>query len=76
MLYCIPIYRQKYKTQKCKKVHVKQWTDESVNTLKACFECTEWDLLFDDEVCLDKNPVASKYFHEWLLEEFAVHVKR
>ena len=55
MLYCIPIYRQKYKTQKCKKVHVKQWTDESVNTLKACFECTEWDLLFDDEVCLDDN---------------------
>lgn len=62
MLYCMPLYAQKLKSQKCKEINVKQWSDDSLDTLRACFDCTDWDVLLDDCQNLDENvSVCSAY---------------
>ena len=55
MLYCMPSYRQKLKTQKCRNVQIKQWSHDNVESLRGCFDCTDWDVLYDDCADLDSN---------------------
>ena len=55
MLYCLPTYKQKFKSQSCRKIQVKQWSDENVDLLRSCFECTDWDILYDANASLDEN---------------------
>ena len=55
MLFCMPSYKQKLKTQNCKTVQIKQWSDESIDSLRACFDCTNWDTLLDDNTDIDTN---------------------
>lgn len=43
----IPQYRQKLKCQKPARKMVKDWRNNTTETLKACFDCTDWDTLLD-----------------------------
>ena len=43
----IPKYRQKLKRQKPTTRRVKVWTNDTTETLRACFDCTDWDVLLD-----------------------------
>jgi hypothetical protein len=55
MLYCLPSYVQKLKSQTSKTICVRKWSDECINTLKSCFDCTVWEELYDDGCELDQN---------------------
>jgi hypothetical protein len=62
MLYCLPSYVQKLKSQTSKTICVRKWSDECINTLKSCFDCTVWEELYDDGCELDQNvDVCSSY---------------
>ena len=64
MLYCLPAYVQKLKSESCKKIQVKEWSAESIDTLKACFDCTAWDVLCDESCDLEENvEVCSSYIN-------------
>ena len=64
MLYCMPSYVQKLKTELCKKIKIRQWSDENVECLKACFDCTDWQVLYDEGCELDYNvDVCSSYIN-------------
>lgn len=54
MLFCMPIYRQKLKREKCKEITVRDWSSDC-SELKACFECTDWSVLYDDNCDIDTN---------------------
>ncbi len=45
MLLLIPEYRQKLKTIKAKTGTVKSWSEDAIETLRGCFECSDWDLV-------------------------------
>lgn len=51
----MPLYRQKLKAQSCKTIEIKQWSDENVDKLRGCLECTEWDTLLHDMSDLDHS---------------------
>ena len=58
----MPSYRQKLKTQKCRNVQIKPWSHYNVESLRGCFDCTDWDVLYDDSADLDSNvDVCSGY---------------
>ena len=58
MVHLIPTYRQKLKL--CKPVVriSKQWTNEAVENLQACFDCTDWDVFRSATNCLDEYTEA------------------
>ena len=49
----VPEYRQKLKRETSGAHHVRLWVRDSSKALKGCFECTDWQVLFDG--CSD-NP--------------------
>ena len=55
MLYCIPTYIQKLKSHKPHTIRVRQWDNSSIETLKACFDCTCWNVLYDNDDELEHN---------------------
>ena len=55
MLYCLPTYVQKLKSNPCKQITIKQWSEDNTDTLKDCFECTDWDVLYDECNDLEYN---------------------
>ena len=55
MLLCLPTYVQKLKSEKCKVINVKQWSETNIDMLKACFDCTDWEVLYDDSSNLNEN---------------------
>lgn len=64
MIFCMPTYVQKLKVEKWKKIEIKQWSDESIDNLKACFDCTDWNALIDESCDLDYNvDVVSCYIN-------------
>ena len=62
MLHCIPKYKPKYKDQKPISITVSQWNEDSINNLRGCFDCTDWDTLFNDAESIETNAdVISEY---------------
>ena len=61
-IHLIPSYKPKIQTDPVVKKRVKVWTTESVEELKGCFECTDWNILIDacDNVS-DATDVISSY---------------
>ena len=58
----MPAYRPKIQTDPVVKKRVKVWTPESVDALKGCFECTEWNVLLDScESVNEATDVISGY---------------
>ena len=55
MLFCMPAYKQKLKSGQCNTITFKEWSDESIEMLKACFDCTMWDVLFESSCDLEYN---------------------
>ena len=46
-VYLIPSYQPKIQCEPVVKKTVKCWSNESVEELKGCFDCTDWDLFLD-----------------------------
>jgi hypothetical protein len=55
MVHLIPTYKQKLKTEKTEERVILQWTDEAIDSLKGCFDCTLWDNLYDQDASLEHN---------------------
>ncbi|KAM3866909.1 uncharacterized protein ACN63O_008607 [Diretmus argenteus] len=57
MLLLIPKYRQKLKSTKVTTKTVKSWSSANIDTLRACFECTDWDVFCPgaDTSCLEEH---------------------
>merc|ERR1719239_876844 len=62
MTYLLPIYKTKLKSFPTKKCTFKVWDDNSCETLRGCFECTDWDIFYNSTSSLDElNDVISNY---------------
>ena len=46
-VYLMPTYRTVLKREKVSTKDIKDWTEESVQCLKACFDCTNWDMFIE-----------------------------
>ena len=60
MLHMVPSYRQKLKRVKPTKASVLQWTPDSIDRLRACLDCTNWDELFEGD-CNSSTEVITDY---------------
>ena len=54
MVHLVPAYRQQLKSNKPVKRLVPRWTDEGVQRLQACFDCTDWSLFVNSSADLDE----------------------
>lgn len=64
MLFCIPIYKQVLKREKCKQIEVRKWDEENTMKMQACFECTDWSLLIENGADVNTNlDIFNSYFH-------------
>ena len=62
MVQLIPLYRQKLKRTKPVVRTTRVWSQESVDSLNGCFECTDWDVFLGDGSSLDEAAdVISSY---------------
>ncbi|KAK0146722.1 hypothetical protein N1851_013929 [Merluccius polli] len=55
VIHLLPKYRQKLKREKPVVKHIQTWMKDSIEELRGCFEATEWDLFFSDQVSCN-NP--------------------
>jgi hypothetical protein len=56
VLHLIPRYRQKVKTVKPKQVVIKEWSHDSQEALRGCFESTDWQMFYDS--CSDHEELS------------------
>ena len=56
MVYLIPTYMQKLKSDKPLKKTVKKWTQEAILSLQGCFDCTDWAMF--SESCANQDEYA------------------
>lgn len=63
MLYCLPIYKQKIKSIKPTEIIINQWSNEVSETLKGCFECTDWSELCHSDNIDENVDVISSYIN-------------
>ncbi|KAL8596932.1 hypothetical protein ACOMHN_062302 [Nucella lapillus] len=54
LVHLLPLYRQRLKTSKPSIRQVKVWSQDAIETLDACFLCTNWDTLLEG-ASLDEN---------------------
>ena len=47
VIHLLPRYRQKLKSEPPQTQQIKLWTKDSIETLRNCFETTDWDVFFD-----------------------------
>ena len=55
MCLCMPVYKQKLKLCKPTTQTVYVWDDCVKDVLLGCMECTDFNVLFDENTCLDRN---------------------
>ena len=60
-VHLIPTYKPRIQTEPVIKKQVKVWTDECEETLRGCFECTDWDVLLDSSNVDVAADVVSDY---------------
>ena len=62
MVHLLPRYRSVVQRDPPVTKTVRDWSKESVNVLKGCFDCTEWGVFVDssDDVC-ELSDVVSEY---------------
>ena len=64
MLHFIPSYKQKIKKFKPLKKAVFHWSPHFYLKIQACFEITDWSVLFDNSMDVDFNvSVFTEYFY-------------
>ena len=60
IIHMVPTYKTQFKRSKPVTRLVKQWTPDSLEELRACYDCTQWDVLCDGN--LEQNTdVISAY---------------
>ena len=52
----VPIYKPICKRQEQTVISVKCWTETSIASLQACFDCTDWDVFYSS--CSDLNDLS------------------
>lgn len=55
-VYLMPVYTPTFRRLECTEKYVKTWSDNSISSLQACFDCTDWQCFSDacheiDELC-------------------------
>ena len=64
MCHMVPVYKQIFKRYKPTEKTVYKWDDDVNNTLLACMECTDFDVLYDNDATIDENvDVLTSYIH-------------
>ena len=58
----IPAKRPKIQTEPVVKKTVKLWSQDCIDQLQGCFDCTDWDLFLDSSDSVDEaTEVISEY---------------
>ena len=55
MIHMVPTYKQKLKSSKPITRSRQVWSDEVCDSLRACFELTDWDVLYSQDASIDDN---------------------
>ncbi len=55
MLQALPKYKQKLKSSKPIQITKSEWSEESTELLRGCFDCTDWDALYNGEDNIEDN---------------------
>jgi hypothetical protein len=55
LIHMIPKYRQTLKRFKPNEICIAQWSNECIDELQACFDCTDWNVLYDPSCSVDEN---------------------
>ncbi|KAK0141137.1 hypothetical protein N1851_021878 [Merluccius polli] len=46
-VYLMPVYKRSFRCLEQEERTVKIWSETSISSLQACFECTDWDCFYD-----------------------------
>ena len=57
----LPLYKQKLKQNKPATRKVRSWNQYNMEALRSCFECTDWDVLLDQDSIEDSASVITDY---------------
>lgn len=61
-VHLIPHYKQRLKSSKPEVKNILKWSEESLDCLKGCFDCTLWDMFYETCANLEElNSVVSNY---------------
>lgn len=52
---CIPTYKQKIKSEECKKIMIREWNEDNEISLQECFESTDLCELCDENCDINVN---------------------
>ena len=64
VVHLIPAYRTKLQREGVLKKQVEKWDDDAViETLQACYECTDWEVLMQDNSLEEAADVVTDYIH-------------
>lgn len=55
-VYLMPVYKPSFRRQEQEERTVKIWSENSISSLQACFECTDWHCFYDG--CDDINDLS------------------
>ena len=61
LIHLLPEYRQKLKRHKPIIKTTKKWTNDNIETLRGCFECTDWDVFFGNNTIDEATEAVSNY---------------
>ena len=59
IIHLLPKYSQKLKREKPVVKNIQSWTEDSIEELRGCFDATEWDLFFNDQVSCNNPEVLN-----------------
>ncbi len=62
-VHLIPAYKQTLKIQKPTEKTVKVWTEEALDQLKGCFECTQWETFEQTDNLDEFSTVVTDYIN-------------
>ena len=64
MIHLVPVYKTALKSAKPAIIQTRTWSTDSLNNLKACFECTDWTVLCSPDDNLDQSiNIVSSYIN-------------
>jgi hypothetical protein len=61
MIYLLPKYKQKLKQNKPAIKKIRSFNQDNTETLRSCFDCTDWDVLFSSNSIEESTDVITEY---------------
>ena len=58
MIHLIPTYRQKLKIDKPHTLEVQDWSENNIDLLRGCFECTDFNVLMSQNPTIDEQVIC------------------